>query len=258
MKSRTLMCITATTLFAALAIAVQLRLAAQEQPATQQALSTQAGQAQHVRYKLVDLGTFGGPASSLNAGGGMLNSQGFGVGASETSTPDQPDSNGFPCGPGGFIYHAFERQNGVVVDLGTLPGTPNCSNAGWINARGDIAGNSEISAVDPVLGIKEIRAVLWRNGEISDLGTLGGNQSTSGSINNRDQVIGFALNSVPDPFSLSFGPTQTRAFLWQDGVMHDLGTLAWIPTPSSCLTIFVGKASGDAAFPAASVSVAFT
>jgi hypothetical protein len=34
--------------------------------------------------------------------------------------------------------------------------------------------------------------------------------------------------------------------------------LAWIPTPSSCLTRFVGKASADAAFPAAFVSVVFT
>jgi len=34
--------------------------------------------------------------------------------------------------------------------------------------------------------------------------------------------------------------------------------LAWIPTPFSCLTRFVGKASVDAAFPAALVSVAFT
>jgi hypothetical protein len=31
--------------------------------------------------------------------------------------------------------------------------------------------------------------------------------------------------------------------------------LAWIPTPSSCLTRFVGKASADAAFPATFVSV---
>jgi hypothetical protein len=47
MKSRTLTCITTMTLFAALAVPVQL--AAQ----------------QHTRYKLVDLGTFGGPSSYL-------------------------------------------------------------------------------------------------------------------------------------------------------------------------------------------------
>jgi probable HAF family extracellular repeat protein len=205
MKSRTLMLAT-VALLTALARPVQLA-------------------AQHTRYKLIDLGTFGGPASSFNSGGGMLNSQGFGVGASETPVPDPSNANGFPCGPGSFVYHAFEWQNGVVVDLRTLPGTANCSNANWINARGNIAGNSEIRKIDPVLGVKEIRAVLWKQGQIMDLGTLGGNESTAISVNNRDQVVGFALNTVPDPLSLFFGPTETRAFLWQNGVMQDLGTL---------------------------------
>ena len=101
MKSAKLVCVALTTLLAALALPVPLA-------------------AQHTRYKLIDLGTFGGPASSFNAGGRMLNSRGFGVGASEMSTPDPPDANGFPCGPGIFIYHAFELRNGVVTNLGAL------------------------------------------------------------------------------------------------------------------------------------------
>ena len=57
------------------------------------------------------------------------------------------------------------------------------------------------------------------------LGTLGGNQSAALSINNRGQAIGIAANTIPDPFSLAGFGTLTRAFLWVNGVMRDLGTL---------------------------------
>ena len=59
---------------------------------------------------------------------------------------------------------------------------------------------------------------------------LGGVSSFAATLNNRGQVTGVALNDVPDPFSMlgttdGTTLTQTRGFLWQDGKMHDLGTL---------------------------------
>jgi len=65
--------------------------------------------------------------------------------------------------------------------------------------------------------------VLWRNGQLLPLGTLGGYESFPVSVNNGGQVTGFATNSVPDDL-FGFG-TQVRAFLWQGGTMRDLGTL---------------------------------
>jgi probable HAF family extracellular repeat protein len=78
--------------------------------------------------------------------------------------------------------------------------------------------------IDPLLGVPEITAVLWKNGQIIDLGTLeGGYESLAFGVNSHGQVVGVSTNLVSDPF----GPlgTQNRTFLWQNGVMQDLGTL---------------------------------
>ncbi len=77
--------------------------------------------------------------------------------------------------------------------------------------------------------------MLWRNRNIVNLGTLGGTQSYAASMNNRGQIVGWAMNTIPDPYSadLEFtgyagslpGTTQVRAVLWDNHGIHDLGTL---------------------------------
>jgi probable HAF family extracellular repeat protein len=227
MKSRCPLCFAAIALFVALAMPVHL--AAQ-------------GDHGHHHYKLIDMGTLGGPTSFLNQpfnGVPALSNTGLTVGDSATPVQISATSNPVLCGgllgnvPN--IFHAFAWQNDSVSDLGAL-GTQaeNCSNAGSVNSNGEIAGTSEIDDIDPVLGFKELRAVRWNEGEITDLGTLGGPHSIAsvGSINSHGRVVGGALNAVPDPFSLfdmfifgSSNGTQTRAFLWQRNGMKDLGTL---------------------------------
>ena len=185
-------------------------------------LSTSAS-GQQPRYRLVDLGTFGGPASYFaNGFDGILNDHGVAVGGANTSTPN-PFC--FPA-PNCFAEHAFLAQNGSLTDLGVLDGG-NGSLAGWISANGLIAGLSQNGEIDPFIpGFPEVRGVLWRNGKIIDLGTLpeGGFESSANAVNNRGQVVGIALNTIDDSCSF-FGVTQARAFLWQHGAMQDLGTL---------------------------------
>jgi len=99
--------------------------------------------------------------------------------------------------------------------LGTLPGG-DYSFAAAINQLGQITGTSENSQIDPASGNPQFHAVLWGNGKILDLATLGGTASFAVTLNDRGQVIGEALNDVPDPLSiLGVGDgttlTQTRA-----------------------------------------------
>jgi probable HAF family extracellular repeat protein len=185
--------------------------------------------ATHKRYILKDLGTLGGPASGLSFFAKVLNNRGTVVGDADTSTPDPFAPN---ClGPNCFVSHGFKWERGIRTDLGTLPGGSS-SDVNYINELGQITGRSQTGLIDPLTGMPATAAVFWNaNGEIINLGTLGGYQGLAVGINNSGEVIGAATNTTPDDFSFfgifaGFGSaTQTRAFLWKRGVMRDLGTL---------------------------------
>jgi probable HAF family extracellular repeat protein len=218
MKSRKWMWMTAVYLFTVLA--VPLGIAAQDN-------ASQDHKPRHHQYRLIDLGTFGGPQgyfSCCEPVSIVLDNSGTVTGAADTSTsdPNYPNTSlWLPADP--FIMHAFQWRNGILTDLGALPGV-NSSFGNWISANGLVAGLSENGIIDPLLGIPEAHAVLWRNGRMIDLGTLeGGYESYATGVNSNGQVTGSAVNTIPDPFS-PFG-LQNRGFLWQDGRMHDLGTL---------------------------------
>jgi probable HAF family extracellular repeat protein len=197
------------------------RLIALVMPIALTAQEDQNCKEEHQQYKLIDLGTFGGPASYFPNGlDGILNKRGTAAGWADTPTPDPNTPNCF--NPDCFVSHAFQWHDGVLTDLGALPGV-NSSGASWINERELVVGSSQNGVIDPLTGIPENDAVLWKDDQIIDLGTLGGNFSAAFAINNRSQVVGAALNAIPDPFS--FLDTQIRAFLWQNGAMQDLGTL---------------------------------
>lgn len=182
----------------------------------------------HVRYKLVDMGTLGGAFSALEFLAKDLNNSGTLAGYAATSVPNPFYPNymwfaGF--NPITQDQHGFAWHNGTVYNLGTLPGGSS-SVTTYINERGDIAGVSDQGLIDPVSGFVAGHAVLWHDGRIIDLGTLGGYESLSYGINDRDQVVGLATNGVADTAN-AFAPfnAQEHAFLWHHGVMRDLGTL---------------------------------
>jgi probable HAF family extracellular repeat protein len=191
-----------------------------------QSKATPQNGAKHHQYKVVDLGTFGGPSSSVNCCEHQISSRGVVVGSADTSAanPNPGCFNGPLGAPDCNVNQAFQWRNGTLTNLGALPGGYN-SYGQALNTRGTVVGSAENGVTDPDLGIAEFEAVLWRNGQITNLGTLGGNESLAFDINDRGQIVGAAANAVPDPASFFGFATQTRPFFWENGVMHDLDTL---------------------------------
>jgi probable HAF family extracellular repeat protein len=202
-------------LFAALAIPAQL--IAQEQS------GLQIPQKHPTHYKVVFIGTFGGPNSHFSIGGTrILNNDGAFVGWADDSLPDPFAPDG--CWDGDcFVARAFRWKNGEMEDLGSLaPGFS--SDVTWMSSSGLISGEAQTGEIDPNGGWT-MHGILWAHGQMIDLGILDdGPISLTTSVNDSAEVAGFALNTVPDPYSM-FGGNQTRAYRWKNGVMKDLGTL---------------------------------
>jgi probable HAF family extracellular repeat protein len=110
-----------------------------------------------------------------------------------------------------------------VKDLGTLGGTG--AVAEGISDRNWIVGTSNLA------GDQSGHAYLWRDGVMTDLGTLGGpNSSEQLPVkDDRGLIAGWAETSNTDPLGedfCGFGTGLTcLGFLWQNGVMTPLPTL---------------------------------
>jgi probable HAF family extracellular repeat protein len=185
---------------------------------------------------VVNLGSLGGPnyyETFSGITGKLLNNSGVIAAGMETAENDPACANGGGCA----ASHGFLWYNGTLSDLGLLVAgdQANFSQSFWINDQNNCAGISTFN-VAGVPGEFPYRAVMWKfrdqgAPQLIDLGTLGGNQSLAHAINNRDQVVGWALNLLPAstniwdpvyPFPFS---TQQRAVLWDNGGIQDLGTL---------------------------------
>lgn len=184
-------------------------------------------------YSLTNLGTLGGSYSWANG----INNSGQVVGESWTLQDVLLGSNS----------RAFLYSGGSMTDLGTLGGnnsvafdinnngqivgsandvyggdlgflyssgsmtTPGAQYPSAINDSGQIVGQ----AYQSLPGGGGMHAYLSSDGIMTDLGTLGGSESSALDINNSGQVVG---GSALDSYT-------KHAFLYSGGVITDLGTL---------------------------------
>src|SRR3954452_14856977 len=110
---------TSTTAAAVVSLAIPVCLSAQD--------AAQHDHAKHHRYKVVVMGTFGGPTSRIDATGHppfslfnkILTRSGAMLAGAHTPIPD-PDE--FAGGP--WVNYAFRWENGVQSNLGVLPQRP--------------------------------------------------------------------------------------------------------------------------------------
>jgi len=126
---------------------------------------------------------------------------------------------GFICSRDGFCAFIWDNVNGTQ-NLGAIPGySPVDTMAYAINDRAQIVGYS----------FWPMRAFLWQNNEMSDLGALpcpgAPFWSQAYGINNKGEVVGRS-NAGSSFCWVGYGGNEDHAFLWDStNGMRDLGTL---------------------------------
>jgi probable HAF family extracellular repeat protein len=140
---------------------------------------------------VTDLGTLGGSNSYAYG----INNAGTVVGTSYLS--------------GDSTFHAYMAQGGDLTDIKPLTGHDGFSEAMAINDRGQVVGYS--SSTDD-----GSHAFSYLNGQMTDLGTLGGLYSGANAVNGGGMIVGYAYLA---------GDVISHGFVYANGVMIDLGTL---------------------------------
>jgi probable HAF family extracellular repeat protein len=94
-----------------------------------------------------------------------------------------------------------------MISLGTLGGTQGV--AAKVTNEGQVVGDSDLAGDSTQHGFS------WRNGVLSDIGTLGGDLSTAKWVNESGEVVGYSWTADGLP----------KAFRWKNGHMRDLGAV---------------------------------
>jgi probable HAF family extracellular repeat protein len=118
------------------------------------------------------------------------------------------------------------------IDLGVVPGWTR-SSALDVNNKRQVTGTLTLDATEPMAFVWLPRPAYGLPAGMSTLGALpldALNTSLAGSINDCGQIVGTSIGNTgfggPPP---TFGST-LRGFVWQDGEMRDVGTLAGTAT----------------------------
>jgi probable HAF family extracellular repeat protein len=190
---------------------------------------------------LLDLGTLGGPNSSI--AWNVKNTEGIIVGISQTADPEPRgefwSSAAFYSGPFtvGFINLGFVWEQGEMRGLPNFPGGNNGFATGANNLH-QVVGWAENDFQDPACvspQVLQFRPAMWSLGppdQIQDLPLIPGDSSGAATaINDNGQIVG--ISGICDQ---AVGRhTAKHAVLWENGGVTDLGNLGaqWWNTPTA-------------------------
>jgi len=160
-------------------------------------LAAGSAQAGDISYTYSQIGTFGGPSSAAFG----LNDLGQVVGWANIPACSV---NGHAC------RHAFLWDDGVLTDLGVLPGDEE-SVARAINNSGVIVGTSEQNVI---FGSGVYHAAVFGGPAPLPLPDLGLGQSWVQDVNEAGQMVGFSGDPLVD---------RDRAVIWQGGAITNIG-----------------------------------
>jgi probable HAF family extracellular repeat protein len=169
---------------------------------------------------LTNLGLLPGGCFSLPVG---INDRGIIVGVS--------DNDIFDPQTGITEQRADIRKNGQIRDLGTFGGHHGLS--ADVNNHDIVIGGAENEEPDPfdfggsVIGglpsPTAWQAFAWSEGQLYNLGTLGGPSSFAFFINDLNEINGLSFtNAIVNPTT---GTPTVEPFFWKNGRMRSLGTL---------------------------------
>src|SRR5436305_3321802 len=193
-------------------------------------------------HSIVDLGTLGGPYSSITWN--VKNTAGILVGISQTADPEPLgeawSSAAFYSGPYavGFINLAFVLQDRQMRALPNFPGGDNGFATGANNLH-QVVGWAENDVHDPTCvspQVLQFRPALWTLGPpdvIQDLPLIAGASSGSATaINDNGQIVG--ISGICDQ---AVGRhTAKHAVLWENGTVTDIypnPPAPWWNTPTA-------------------------
>lgn len=175
------------------------------------------------RFEVIDLGALPGNNHSI---GLAINNSGWVVGESTTAV----EIHAFLWRPGIGLTRIEGPTRSIstfamdVNDLGVVLAGSDAPFLWWLgrafSLKGQLDGASALNNRLDVAGSLNATAAVWRRGQLTVIGGLGGQFSAARAINDDEVVAG-----------VSDTPTagERHPFIWHGGGIHDLGTLPGKP-----------------------------